>query len=45
MQREMSENLKCITIGQVLEYQKQRQEGKTMGDFKALGRESEKDID
>lgn len=39
MKREMSENLKSITIGQVLEYQKQRQGVKTMGEFKALGRE------
>jgi hypothetical protein len=39
MQREISENLKSITIGQVLEYRKQRQETKTMGEFKALGRE------
>lgn len=39
MKREMSENLKSITIGQVVEYQKQRKEAKTMGDFKALGRD------
>ena len=40
MKGEMSENLKSITIGQVLEYRKQRQEAKTIGEFKALGREN-----
>ncbi|WP_157966776.1 hypothetical protein [Brevibacillus sp. Leaf182] len=45
MQREMSENLKCITIGQVLEYQKQRQEAKTMGDSRLWAGKSKKDID
>ncbi len=40
MKREMSENLKSITIGRVLEYRKQRRKAKTMGEFKALDREN-----